>query len=108
MSDVKRLRELEAENAKQKRMYADLRAHHRHRGHARTGPPMVLFPTRIVGGGVDAQHGREYDVAPDGRFLINTELNSAAAPIMLLMNWNPEAKKCPRAANKSSLVAQCL
>ncbi len=57
------------------------------------GAPVVLFPTRIVGGGVDAQQGRQYDVAPDGRFLINTELDSAAAPITLLMNWNPEAKK---------------
>ena len=57
------------------------------------GAPVVLFPTRIVGGGVDAQQGRQYDVAPDGRFLINTVLDSAAAPITLLMNWNPEAKK---------------
>jgi hypothetical protein len=32
-------------------------------------------------------------VAPDGRFLLNTELESAAAPITLLMNWNPDAKK---------------
>ena len=56
------------------------------------GAPVVLFPTRIVGGGVDSQQGRQYDVAPDGRFLINTELDSAAAPITLLMNWNPEAR----------------
>jgi eukaryotic-like serine/threonine-protein kinase len=57
------------------------------------GAPVVLFPTRILGGGVDAQHGRQYDVAPDGRFLINTVLDSAPAPITLLMNWNPEVKK---------------
>jgi hypothetical protein len=57
------------------------------------GAPLVLFPTRIVGGGVDAQQGRQYDVAPDGRFLINTELDSAAAPITLIQNWNPEAMK---------------
>ena len=57
------------------------------------GAPVVLFPTRIFGGGMDAQQGRQYDVAPDGRFLINTELDSAAAPITLLMNWNPQAKK---------------
>ena len=57
------------------------------------GAPVVLFPTRIFGGGVDAQQGRQYDVAPDGRFLINTELDSGAAPITLLQNWNPEAKK---------------
>ena len=37
--------------------------------------------------------GRQYDVAPDGRFLINTVLGGAAAPITLLMNWNPEAKQ---------------
>ena len=38
------------------------------------GTPVVLFPTRIVGGGVDVEFGRQYDVAPDGRFLINMEL----------------------------------
>jgi hypothetical protein len=42
---------------------------------------------------VDAQHERQYDVAPDRRFLINMELESPAAPITLLMNWTPEAKK---------------
>ena len=57
------------------------------------GAPMMLFPTRIYGGGVDSARGRQYDVAPDGRFLINAELDTAAAPITLLMNWNPEAKK---------------
>ena len=57
------------------------------------GTPVVLFRTRIVGGGEQEQQGRQYDVAPDGRFLINMELDSAAAPITLLMNWNPEAKK---------------
>ena len=54
---------------------------------------MMLFPTHLWGGGVDAQQERQYDVAPDGRFLINLELESAAAPITLLMNWTPEAKK---------------
>jgi hypothetical protein len=53
------------------------------------GAPMVLFPTRIVGGGSDVQLGRNYDVASDGRFLINMELDSAAAPITLLQNWRP-------------------
>jgi serine/threonine-protein kinase len=57
------------------------------------GVPVALFPTRVVGGGVDAQYGRQYDVAPDGRFLINTQLDSAAAPITLLQNWNPAAKQ---------------
>jgi Tol biopolymer transport system component len=57
------------------------------------GAPVVLFLTRVWGGGVDVQQGWQYDVAPDGRFLINTELESAAAPITLLMNWNPESQK---------------
>jgi Tol biopolymer transport system component len=56
------------------------------------GSAFVLFPTRILGGGVDRGLGPQYDVAPDGRFLINTVLDDAAAPITLLMNWNPEAK----------------
>jgi hypothetical protein len=54
------------------------------------GAPVRLFPTRIVGGGAGTQTEREYAVALDGRFLINTELKRAAAPIALLMNWNPE------------------
>ena len=57
------------------------------------GAPARLFSTRVVGGGVDAVQGRQYDVAPDGRFLINTELDSAAVPITVLMNWSPEAKR---------------
>jgi Tol biopolymer transport system component len=56
------------------------------------GAPIVLFPTRIIGGGADAQQGRQYDVASAGRFLINTELDSPAAAITLLMNWDPEPK----------------
>jgi hypothetical protein len=59
----------------------------------RPGAPVVLFHARVWLGGVDLQQGWQYDVAPDGRFLINTELESAAAPITLLQNWNPEAKK---------------
>jgi hypothetical protein len=57
------------------------------------GAPVVLFPTRIVDGGVDTHNGRQYDVAPDGRFLINAELPGDAAPITLIQHWNPEAKK---------------
>ena len=57
------------------------------------GAPVVLFPTHIVDGGVDTQNGRQYDVAPDGRFLINTELPGEAVPITLIQHWNPEARK---------------
>jgi serine/threonine protein kinase len=57
------------------------------------GAPVALFPTRIYAGGADAAQGRQYDVTRDGRFLINTVLDAASAPITLLMNWHPEAKK---------------
>ena len=56
------------------------------------GTPEVLFPTRIVGGGTDISLGRQYDIAPDGRFLINTLVGEGAnEPITLIQNWNPEA-----------------
>jgi hypothetical protein len=49
-----------------------------------------LFATRIAGGGVATGQGRQYDVAPDGRFLINTVVDSGTvAPITLIQNWNP-------------------
>ena len=56
------------------------------------GAPVTLFPTRIFGGGVENAQGRQYDVAPDGRFLINTVLDDASSPITLLQNWKPPAK----------------
>jgi Tol biopolymer transport system component len=55
------------------------------------GTPVLLFQTRIFGRGGRYGLGRSYDVAPDGRFLINTELDVAAPPITLLMNWRPPA-----------------
>jgi Tol biopolymer transport system component len=51
------------------------------------GTPMVRFATRILGGGIDAGQGRQYDIAPDGRFLINTVLDDVDAPITLLQHW---------------------
>jgi eukaryotic-like serine/threonine-protein kinase len=56
--------------------------------------PVSLFNVRIYGGGLDRTQGRQYDVAPDGRFLVNTEIDSGeAAPITLIQNWNPDAGK---------------
>jgi len=58
------------------------------------GAPVALFPTRIVNGGTVTQNRAQYAVARDGRFLINqTVADAAAAPITLILNWNPEAKK---------------
>lgn len=56
------------------------------------GTPVALFQTRIVGGGSDTNPGRQYDVTRDGRFLINTVVEGAAAPITLLQNWTPPAQ----------------
>jgi len=51
------------------------------------GEPVVLFNRRIFGA-----VGRQYDVAPDGRFLINSLVDDVANdPITLILNWNPEA-----------------
>jgi hypothetical protein len=59
-------------------------------------------------GGVDNAQGRQYEIAPNGRFLINTVLdNSATTPITLLTNWNPGRRRSPR-TDKSSYVAQGL
>jgi Tol biopolymer transport system component len=59
-----------------------------------SGTPQVLFRPRIFQGGRDIQQGRQYDIAPDGRFLINIELNDdAPPPITLIQNWSPDTKE---------------
>lgn len=55
------------------------------------GALIELFPTRILGGGTENGQSRQYDVAADGRFLINTMGEGTTTPITLIMNWNPEA-----------------
>jgi hypothetical protein len=59
------------------------------------GLPTALFQPRIVGGGTPVIGVRQqYDVAPDGRFLINVSVDeSTAAPITVITNWQPEGKK---------------
>ena len=57
------------------------------------GTPIVLFETRVVGGGaISSSLGRNFDVSPDGRFLINTVSNEVT-PITLLLNWTPPGTK---------------
>jgi hypothetical protein len=52
------------------------------------GVPVALFQTRIVGGGTNIDLGRQYDVAPDGRILINVAADEATArPITVIQNW---------------------
>jgi Tol biopolymer transport system component len=56
------------------------------------GTPVKLFDTRVFGGGSDNATGRQYDVAPDGRFLINENTDAQAPPITLLQNWRPPSR----------------
>jgi eukaryotic-like serine/threonine-protein kinase len=56
------------------------------------GRPVSLFRTRMYGGSTDVSVGAEYDVARDGRFLIDTIPGDASSPITLLQNWKPPAK----------------
>jgi hypothetical protein len=51
--------------------------------------PVALFQTRILGGGSPGDFRPQYDVAPDGRFLINAIVDQTAPPISLLLNWAP-------------------
>jgi eukaryotic-like serine/threonine-protein kinase len=50
--------------------------------------PRVLFVTRIV---ATTLAGFQYDVAPDGRFLINT-WPSATSPLTLLSGWQSQVR----------------
>ena len=54
--------------------------------------PVPLFHVQIYGGGTEGQQGRQYDVARDGRFLIDTVL-ADTTPITLLQNWKPPLAK---------------
>jgi serine/threonine protein kinase len=54
------------------------------------GVPTTLFRTERLGGGLNViGRSHQYDVARDGRFLINVEAETSAPPITLLMNWKP-------------------
>jgi hypothetical protein len=59
------------------------------------GTPALLFQSHVAFGGTDYATGRQYDVAPDGRFLINTKVETGkpSPPIILIQNWNPDAGK---------------
>jgi hypothetical protein len=48
-----------------------------------------MFVTRIV---ATALAGFQYDVAPDGRFLINT-LPTSTSPLTLLTGWQSHATR---------------
>jgi Tol biopolymer transport system component len=54
------------------------------------GVPASLFQTRRLGGGSNViGRSHQYDVAADGRFLINVDIELSATPITLFLNWKP-------------------
>jgi Tol biopolymer transport system component len=54
------------------------------------GAPTALFETRRLGGGSNViGRSHQYDVARDGRFLVNVDTQSSAPPLTLLLNWKP-------------------
>lgn len=58
------------------------------------GPPVTLFPTRIVNGGTVTQNRAQYTVARDGRFLIKQPVADATAPpITLILNWKGDGQQ---------------
>jgi len=52
--------------------------------------PRTLFQTRIVASNFVT---RQYDVAPDGRFIINSLLPGSAPPVTLLTNWTGQKNR---------------
>jgi eukaryotic-like serine/threonine-protein kinase len=49
------------------------------------GTPVPLFQPRAALGGLG--HGTFYDVAPDGRFLINIFVERTSPPATVVLNW---------------------
>ena len=51
------------------------------------GAPIPLFKPRAAIGGLG--FGTFYDVAPDGRFLINIFVERTSPPATVVLNWRP-------------------
>jgi hypothetical protein len=51
------------------------------------GEPELEQTTRVDGGANIIGRSQQFDVSPDGGFLINVEIEATALPITLLLNW---------------------
>jgi Tol biopolymer transport system component len=58
------------------------------------GPAERLFKVAIKGGGTAANIASNYDVARDGRFLVNV-VNDDPTPIVIIQNWRPPEPSAP-------------
>src|SRR5262249_39404679 len=58
------------------------------------GTPGALFQTRVTSsfGGTAGNIRPQYDVAADGRFLMNITTEETISPITIIQNWKPPAK----------------
>ena len=56
---------------------------------AKAGVSRVVSQTRIIASGFT---GLQYDVAPDGRFLVNS-LKGDAAPLTLMTGWTARLQR---------------
>ena len=58
------------------------------------GEPVPLFEPRAAIG--DLGFGTFYDVAPDGRFLINILVERMSPPVTVVLNWRAGGQSPPR------------
>lgn len=56
-------------------------------GPASADAPVALFRTQVYRGGTNPFFGSQYDVASDGRFLVNVATEAADSAITLILNW---------------------
>ena len=52
--------------------------------------PVVLFKTHLANGNNVIGNKPQYAVSRDGRFLLNTVVESPSAPIVVSVNWKRE------------------
>jgi Tol biopolymer transport system component len=58
--------------------------------------PSVLFEPPLAGGtftGIAGNVRPQYDVAPDGRFLMNVGTEETISPITVILNWQPRSAR---------------
>jgi Tol biopolymer transport system component len=56
-------------------------------------PPVALFQTYLASGGNVIGNKPQFAVARDGRFLLNTAVESPSTPIIVTMNWQQALKR---------------
>ncbi|HKV99716.1 MAG TPA: protein kinase [Vicinamibacterales bacterium] len=60
----------------------------------KAGKPEPLFTPNAIAGGLGV--GTFYDVASDGRFLVNVHVEHRMAPATVITYWSPPASRSPR------------